>query len=568
MRNRGFIPLTIVLAILALFFFIREPLRLTLRQWTGEEDLIEGLKGTAALLILNLTHPPLSTADLVPVAHSGVNPYGVNTFLEQEVEEEKIRRTLEMIRDAGFGWIRQEFPWEDIEIHSKGDFTDRRTIPNKSAWEKYDRIVDLAEEYGLEIIARLDQPPAWAMVQDKPPGVIQAPPQNISDFGDFVFALVSRYRGKIRYWQIWNEPNLYVEWGSNPDPAAYVQLLRVAYERAKQADPEAVILSAALAPTIELGPQNLSDLVFLEEMYRSGAQDYFDILAAQAFGLWTGPTDRRADPSRTNFSRVLLLREIMVENGDGEKPVWITEFGWNASPQGMEAPWGRVSLENQAEYAVQGYLRAQREWPWVGVMNYWFFKRASDEEREQPFYYFRLVEPDFSPLPVYSAISELASGEPFLGTGYHQEDHWALHWQGGWQSVADGQAVQGSYFLSTTAGDSLSFSFWSTNLLLVTVADPNSGAIRVTVDGATPKELALYHPTKRYVVEVPVANGLVDGRHRVEIQVVAKEERSHGAVDGIIIRRNPFNLWPLVPVLLVALLLTVAILDLRPWSKR
>lgn len=568
MRNRGFIPLTIVLAILALFFFIREPLRLTLRQWTGEEDLIEGLKGTAALLILNLTHPPLSTADLVPVAHSGVNPYGVNTFLEQEVEEEKIRRTLEMIRDAGFGWIRQEFPWEDIEIHSKGDFTDRRTIPNKSAWEKYDRIVDLAEEYGLEIIARLDQPPAWAMVQDKPPGVIQAPPQNISDFGDFVFALVSRYRGKIRYWQIWNEPNLYVEWGSNPDPAAYVQLLRVAYERAKQADPEAVILSAALAPTIELGPQNLSDLVFLEEMYRSGAQDYFDILAAQAFGLWTGPTDRRADPSRTNFSRVLLLREIMVENGDGEKPVWITEFGWNASPQGMEAPWGRVSLENQAEYAVQGYLRAQREWPWVGVMNYWFFKRASDEERDQPFYYFRLVEPDFSPLPVYSAISELASGEPFLGTGYHQEDHWALHWQGGWQSVADGQAVQGSYFLSTTAGDSLSFSFWGTDLLLVTVADPNSGAIRVTVDGATPKELDLYHPTKRYAVEVPVANGLVDGRHRVEIQVVAKEERSHGAVDGIIIRRNPFNLWPLVPVLLVALLLTVAILDLRPWSKR
>jgi len=78
--------------------------------------------------------PQPDTADLVPVANAGVNPFGINTFLEQEVEPEKRERAVQMITDAGFHWIRQEFPWEDIEIHGKGDFQDRRHEPYRSAW--------------------------------------------------------------------------------------------------------------------------------------------------------------------------------------------------------------------------------------------------------------------------------------------------------------------------------------------------------------------------------------------------------------------------------------------------
>ena len=61
-----------------------------------------------------------------PVMHAGYNPFGVNTFMEQEVEPVKRERICQMLHDAGVGWIRQEFPWEDIEIHGKGDFEDRR----------------------------------------------------------------------------------------------------------------------------------------------------------------------------------------------------------------------------------------------------------------------------------------------------------------------------------------------------------------------------------------------------------------------------------------------------------
>jgi hypothetical protein len=55
------------------------------------------------------------------------------------------------------------------------------------------------------------------------------------------------------------------------------------------------------------------------------------------------------------------------------------------------------------------YDRIRREWPWVGVAFTWFFKRATDAEKDQAMYYFRLVDPDFTPMPVYEAIKAYAT---------------------------------------------------------------------------------------------------------------------------------------------------------------
>jgi hypothetical protein len=375
--------------------------------WTGEEDLLPQVRGVFQLAS-NLTRPQPETKPDVPVSHTGVSPFGINVFLEQEVEPEKRDLSLRMISEAGFKWIRQEFPWEDIEIHGKGDFEDRRHEPYRSAWEKYDHIVDLAEKYDLSIIARLSNPPAWSRAAGDEMGTY-APPDDYADFGDFVHAVVSRYRGRIQYYQIWNEPNIYPEWGEQPvDPEAYTELLKIGYTRAKEADLDCVIISGALASTIELGPRNLNDFIFLQRMYDAGAGDYFDILAMQGYGLWSGPYDRRMRPRVINFSRPLYIRDMMIKNGDGEKPIWISEMNWNALPPDHPAypEFGRVTEEQQARYVVEAYRRAQAEWPWVGVINFWFFKRASEDEKDQAWYYFRMVEPDFTPLPVYDAVKE------------------------------------------------------------------------------------------------------------------------------------------------------------------
>jgi len=383
--------------------------------WTGEEEALPQAVALWNLAAGQLRAMP-ETRDDVPVAPAVQNPFGANTFMEQEVEPAKRERICQMLNEAGFGWIRQEFPWEDIEIHGKGDFEDRRHEPYRSAWDKYDNIVELANRYGLNVIARLSNPPAWSRAAGNEKGSL-APPDRFEDYGDFVYTFASRYKDRIDYYQIWNEPNIYPEWGEYPvDPERYTELLKVGHTRIKEADPGAFILCGSLAATIEMDgyPHGLNEFVFLQRMYDAGAGDYFDIMAVQGYGLWSGPTDRRMRPRVLNFSRPQYTRDIMVKNGDERKPIWMTEMNWNAIPADHPAypMFGRVTLQQQAQYAVEAFRRARAEWPWMGVMNVWFFKRATDLEKDQPMYYFRMVEPDFTPMPLYDALKEEARSTP------------------------------------------------------------------------------------------------------------------------------------------------------------
>lgn len=408
------------------------------RDWlasvTGEEDAWEGIKGLGALIQLSISGPRPELAPDAVTAHVDENPYGVNTFLQLEPDPENVRRSLAMMRDAGIGWARQQFPWEDIEIHARGDFEDRRNGPGISAWDKYDRIVTLAWDHQVQLLVRLDDPPAWAYADPEAAGAQKGPPDDLDAYGDFVAAVVGRYCGRVRYYQIWNEPNIYPEWGeADVDPAGYAALLKLAAARARAACDDVVIVSAALAPTTEPGGRNMHDLRYLEALYAAGWQDDFDILAAQAFGLWTGPGDQRLSEDRTNFVRPLLLRDIMVRNDDARKPVWISEFGWDSPPGGLDAPYGRVDERRRAEYTRQAYQRIAAEWPWIGTSFLWFFRRPSYEWHTRPEGYFRIVEPDWRTTPTYTELAGLALQVPPLRRGRHGPGHFALGYTGPWR---------------------------------------------------------------------------------------------------------------------------------------
>ncbi len=367
-------------------------------------------------------HEPIPLADL--------NPLGVNTFLEKEADPDKVTRSLDMIAGGGFRWIRQGFAWNDIEIIAKGNFTDTRDPQHVvSAWAKYDRIVDEAALRGIQIIARLDSPPVWARIPgDDVERWRKGPPAHNSDFADFVRAVALRYRGKIKYFQLWNEPNLWGEWGGySPNPADYTALLKAGYEAVKGVDPQNVVVSAALAPTAGDELRATNDLLFLEGMYRAGAAPYFDVLSTMLYGLGQSPQERRTDLKRLNFSRPILLHQVMERNGDARKPIWISEYAWISLPPGWQAEcdsidariaageldpgegcgnniWGAsVNEELQAQWTVQGFERARAEWPWMGVMNVWYFREPDPRPRE-PANWFAIVNPDFTPRPTYSAL--------------------------------------------------------------------------------------------------------------------------------------------------------------------
>lgn len=404
------------------------PPTLSLRDLTGEERLPGQLLG-AMHWINTAVRPQPQLAPNAALTVTAESPFGMNIFLEKEALPEVRTAVLRLLGDANFRYARQQFVWEDLEIHGKGDFSDRRNDPNGvDAWAKYDQIVAAAEGAGVALIARLDNPPAWSRALGDAAGP-HAPPDNFDDYGDFVAAVVGRYAGRVRYYQLWNEPNIYPEWGEQrPDPEAFTRLLCIGYQRAKAADPTAVILAPALGPTVAVygNDRDLNNLIYLARMYRAGAADCFDVMAVQGYGLRSGPSDRRLQPTRINYGHHLFVRDLMVAYGDAAKPIWISEAGWNAIPDGIappgQEPFGRVTVAQQAAYATALYARARAEWPWIGVIAYWFLKEPAPEP-EQPRYYFRVMEPDLTPLPAWTALAAYAA-EPLPAPGAPPSTAW------------------------------------------------------------------------------------------------------------------------------------------------
>ena len=445
---------------------------------TGEEEPLAQIRGMVEYAG-NVTRPQPQFDRLVPVNYAHLNPYGMNTFLQLEPDPAKVEQQLRQIKEAGFAWIRQEFTWEDIEIHGRGDFEDRRNIEAVGivdAWAKYDRIVELAGQYGLQIQARIGNPPRWA--QSSPEAGDMAPPLIIEDYVNFAAAVVERYRGRIRFYQVWNEPNIYPEWGeADANPEAYTALLCAAHNAMKSVDPDAVIISGALAPTIELGGRNLNDFIFLERMYAAGAGECFDVLSMQGYGLNSGPTDQRMRPITVNVGRNQYIRELMIAHGDAEKAIWLSEAAWNAVPTVVEHPaeidargnFGQVTLEQQARYMPLFYDRIRREWPYIGMVNYWFFTLPDNSRSGESFYYFRMAEPDYSAekpryttLPVYDTMREYIAGDDHrLYYGVHQLDgHWLV------ESDGTSMPVDGAQFRKALSATRIHFEAYGTEVRL------------------------------------------------------------------------------------------------------
>lgn len=364
----------------------------------------------------------------IPLA--GVYPFGVNTALEQYPPTAR-ERILSQLDDDGLRWVRQILPWDQIE---------RR--PDEYEWSRWDQIIGAVNRHNLDLILVIHRTPAWARTTSEADP--RALPANPADLADFVRAVVERYGSQAAALEIWREPNLQLyhdegeAWAGGPDPAQYVAHLRAAYQAAKAINPAITVLNAGLAPTTENSRRAMNDVNFLEAMYDAGAAPYFDALAARPLGFWSGPDDRRVDADVLNFSRLLLLREIMARHGDGDKAVWAVEFGWNALPAGWSGPpppWGTDDPGKQARRAIEAVHRAQAEWPWTGPMLALHLDPAAPPD--DPVQGFALLDDSLAPRPAYVALRDLIA-EHTVGVGRYPADAWLVDTD--WQPV-DGATV-------------------------------------------------------------------------------------------------------------------------------
>ena len=348
------------------------------------------------LLFVNWLQPPpvLITPGPQQTVQTTYPGLGVHTRLTDEVEEWKIQRTLQLVREMGATRIVEFFPW----AYYQG-------ADGRINWDHPDAVVEHAQAQGLQVIARIGLIPAWARPEDTPLTFLE--PAAYDDFAAFTAAFAERYRGRVEAIIVGNEPNLTFEWGYRQTTAAdYVALLRTVYPAVKAAAPETLVLGGALAPTLEPegSPWGINDLDYLDAMYRAGAAPFFDGLAVHVYGL-TAPPAAEPGPEILNFRRVELMREIMIAHGDDETQVYITETGWNDHPRWTQA----VGPAQRIVYTLDALRFVEAEWPFVEMVAIWAFRYPAPTGSYMDYY--TLVSPDFVPRPLYYELQAFTGNE-------------------------------------------------------------------------------------------------------------------------------------------------------------
>ncbi len=351
------------------------------------------------------TSPPAA-----PVASAA--GYGFDYGIQAHGIGQDLGRIFDAIHQLSFRWLKVQIEWKNHE-GTKGQY----------GWAEIDRVVEAAQLNGVKLLFSVVKAPAWA----RPAGAdlsVEGPPANLQDYADFVGAMAARYRGRVQAYEIWNEQNLYYEWGREPlDASRYVQLLKLAYQAIKAQDPNAVVVSGAPTPTgVNDGATAIDDRTYLQQMYNAGLKWHCDVVGVHPSGyanppdskLGEGPAAPTHNDHPSFFFRNTMeeYRTIMVINGDGNKRLWPTEFGWS-SAQGLGAPpasgyeYANYNTEqDQANYIVRAYQMA-KAWGWVGPMFLWNLNYGPASGKFDEKAGFGIVHPDWSPRPAFYALANM-----------------------------------------------------------------------------------------------------------------------------------------------------------------
>jgi O-antigen ligase len=323
----------------------------------------------------------------------------------------------------------------------------------------------------------------------------------------------------VDVYQVWDEPNLKMHWGGMPQPPEYTALLCAAYDAIHAADPTdlnadppitTTVLAAALAPTTEQGYDNLNEVAFLRGMYGHGAKDCFDGAAGKSFGFDPGSDDRRVEEDLLNFSRLILLREVMVANDDGDKPLWASAFGWNHLPDDWDGDisiWGATDAETQFRRTADAYARAREEWPWLGglILYHW----QPDAPEDDPRWGFAVVGQDGEPGPLLDAFSAEPEAAP---PGRYRALNPYAEYTGEWDFTEFGADM------GVGAGNSFTFTASGTDIALELRRYHYNAYFYVTVDGEPANALPIDPEGRAYIV----LNAAHNDRHTTDLIAVAR----------------------------------------------
>lgn len=368
-------------------------------EWHNRNDhLIPTEKETKAILLLNQDRDFTSSDidkdgvinNIDPSPYDwreiGYQPFGVLEFLSwrhdwnnYKYSNEDLIKVVKLLKEAGVAFVRMDFLWEDIE-----------PAQNNFSFDKYDYIVELLAKENIRILGIFSYSASWAGVK------WNSPPDKFQDFVDFISKVISRYKDKVKYWEIWNEPNSRTYWQPQDDMKTYTKLLKLCYVQAKKLDPSCKIV---------LGGMTSEGFYAIKNVYRNSGKDYFDIINIHPFVNPLIPAELKRIYAIYNN-----LEKLKETYNDKNKKIWFTEIGCPGIGYGLESKgwWmGKSPIEKQQAKFLNYIYTDVIEFSNLEKV-FWAYFRDNKDHFKNDVDYFGLIRWDFSKKPAFEVYKKIA----------------------------------------------------------------------------------------------------------------------------------------------------------------
>lgn len=302
------------------------------------------------------------------------------------------------ISDAGVRWVRGFWPIGHIA-----------TAEGVYDWDFTDTFVQRCEDDSLNIVAIVNGVPSWISSE------LEFPVANLDGYRDAVTAIVNRYKDRISYWEVWNEPPNFCH-TDLCTPENYALTVQAVYDGAKAADPDAMVGLAAKS--------NFTS--WLEKAIVAGAADHFDFVSLH-------PYEMQGVCLGNDFEALFMgiapsVRAMLWQHNPAKEnvPILFTEIG---TPIGATMGPDSITEELQAHVAVRTYTMGAAQ----GIDGvFWFEVRDGDSgpfgflegDRERPSY-----------TALETMITHLGQYPEYLGWVLLNDRHDAFVFQGAQNTV-------------------------------------------------------------------------------------------------------------------------------------
>ncbi|HHG8626112.1 TPA: cellulase family glycosylhydrolase [Raoultella ornithinolytica] len=279
--------------------------------------------------------------------------FGIGTHIANYKESSEFY--IQKVKSYGFNSVRDELYWNDVEKQN-GVFS---IPPNRAKTDHYFQNLQssnvsslLVLDYGNNIHTR---------------GGFPSNSQQIAQFASYAAWIADRYKGKVKYYEVWNEWYLGTGISSwflkkaKPDDTIYFELIKATSEAIKRIDPSAKVIAGSF------NPLKKTEVEWFDNYIDMGVLKYIDGISVHPYSY--GNKNIKLRTPEGNISAIDRYEQYLKNKTGKNIDLYITEVGYPTNPSK-----GGVEPELAAQYMVKyTFLAKQRDYIkgiwWYTLMN-------------------------------------------------------------------------------------------------------------------------------------------------------------------------------------------------------